>query len=191
VKRGILFIGILILVAACESPLASLTATPANEDAAEKIVREYSGWTKMFDEARAIAMGLMVMCRMMTDEEQAFVNSEHGQAYVQVYANPTGAATMQQQGARVFPEGSVIVKEKWGIEAGNPNDDSSAKRTGLGIMVKREKDFNAQVGDWEYLYMDEAGTIHRDQKKLQHCIACHSGIQERDSIFYPEAPGQF
>lgn len=190
-KHILVFLALMVLTAACATPLVTPPAGQSDGDAAETIVREYTGWTRMFDEARSIAMNLMVMCRLLTEQEQAFVNSEHGQAYVQVYANPVGAPAMQLRGSRAFPEGSVIVKEKFEMQEYLTENRTGVKPTGLGIMVKREKGYSEQARDWEYLYVDQAGAIHRDQKQLEQCIACHNGIQERDSIFYPEAPGQF
>jgi hypothetical protein len=138
----------------------------------------------MFDMPRSISVRLMTLCRLMTDEEQRYLESEHANYAVQVYVNPTGEATIRKTGKRVFPEGAVIVKEKWAFESAGLTTSATAQPAGLGIMVKRAPNFNPTSGDWEYMYVDAAGTVTRDQSKLGHCIACHVANEEGDSVFF-------
>jgi hypothetical protein len=93
---------------------------------------------------------------------------------------------MRAGGARTFPEGSIIVKEKWTQDL-EPNDNvDGVHLNGLGIMVKRAQGFDDEGGNWEYLYMDTSGTITREQKQLEHCRACHMSVPERDAVFFPD-----
>lgn len=120
----------------------------------------------------------MALCRLPDENEQAYLESEHAQYFVQVYVNPIGTGTLAQEGARKFPDGTIIVKEKWAQDARLQLDKTARKPAGLGIMVKDKM-------GWQYAYVDEAGTITRDPKQLEHCRACHKGNAERDAVFYP------
>ena len=179
-KRVLLFLSLLVLSVGCASPPANSTKSA---DAVETIVRDYSSWTRLFDTPRNVSFALMALCRTQTADEAAYQASEHAQYLVQLYVNPAGAAMMRQEGARVFPEGSVIVKEKWAHDERMQKTSNATQAAGLGILLK-EKD------GWTFAYVDEKGTITRDQKQLEHCRACHSANQERDAVFYPAVMSQ-
>lgn len=181
--------GVMVLSAACAAPAPSPSVAQPDSGAATSIVRAYTTWAPLFQAPRNISATLMAMCRSMTPEEAAYARSEHAQYYVQVYTNPIGSDTIRQPGPRVFPEGSVIVKEKL-LQDTRLLKLGAPQRVGLGIMLKREKNFDPVGGDWEYLYVDAAGRITRDQKQLEHCRACHSANRERDSVFYPAVLSQ-
>lgn len=179
-----------IFCAGCGSAVTNPNVRPTEASEAKDIVQEYIQWKPLFETARNVSMELMTLCRLMTKQEEAYLGSEHGQRFVQVYANPIAAPAITVVGKRVFPEGSVIVKEKWDRDPRLALNDKNLRPIGQGIMVKRGKSFNAASGDWEYMYVDETGTITRDQTQLQHCIACHSANQTGDSIFYTPSVNQ-
>jgi len=176
-KRVVGFLIVVILSVACASPLANVAA-PRDETDAGNIARDYATWARMFDAPQNVSGFLIALCRLVTTEEQQYLDSEHAQYFVQVYVNPAGAKTIKQEGARKFPEASIIVKEKWAQDAQFKVDASARKPAGLGIMVK------VKTG-WQYAYVDEKGAVTRDQKQLEHCGACHEGNKERDAVFYP------
>ena len=182
-KRGIVFVAVMLLLVACASPLMQNNAPKTNSDALEKIVREYANWTPLFETPRNVSFFLMALCRLQTRAEESYLQSEHAQYFVQVFVNPTGSGMVMQAGARTFPEGTVIVKEKWARDERFLKNESETKPAGLGIMLKEKS-------GWQYAYVDEAGNITRDQKQLEHCAACHSAQAERDSVFYPEVLSQ-
>lgn len=173
-KRAIVYLSVLISVVACASPVAQ-----NDTDTLANIAREYPRWAQMFDAPRNVSTQLMLLCRLVQEDEQAYLDSEHAEYFVQVFVNPTGERLMRAKDARVFPEGAIIVKEKWTRAERYAKNSSAMTPAGLGIMLK-EKD------GWQYAYVDEAGIITRDQKQLEHCAACHSAQSERDSVFYPQ-----
>ena len=128
-------------------------------------------------------MQLMLLCRTLNDDEQAYVASEHAQYFVQVYVNPVGEKQMRETGTRVFPQGTIIVKEKWMRDetTGQPTD--AKQPAGLGIMYKTQD-------GWQYGYADASGNLTRDPKQLEHCAACHGKNRARDAVFYPQVLGQ-
>lgn len=169
---------LLILGVACASPIAQNSADPL-----ANLAREYPQWKRMFDTPRNVSMQLMLLCRTMNADEQAYVESEHAQYFVQVYVNPVGENAMRAESARVFPEGAVIVKEKWKRDDSFAQDATATKPAGLGIMRKEKS-------GWQYAYVDEQGIITRDQKQLEHCAACHEKNRARDAVFYPAVLSQ-
>ncbi len=181
-KRGIVFVALMFFVVACAVPLTN-NASQNDSDTLEKIVREYSNWTALFETPRNVSFFLMALCRLQTPAEESYLQSEHAQYFVQVFVNPGGAQTMAQTGARTFPEGTVIVKEKWARDERFLKNDSASKPAGLGIMLKDQS-------GWQYAYVDEFGVVTRDPKQLEHCAACHNTQSERDAVFYPDVLSQ-
>ncbi len=182
-KRGIVSLAVMLMVVACAPPFTQNHAPENNSDAVEKIAREYATWIPMFQAPRNVSAFLMALCRLPDESEQAYLQSAHAQFFVQVFANPLASGILLQQGARAFPEGAIIVKEKWARDERFLKNDSATKPAGLGIMRKEKN-------GWQYAYVDETGTITRDQKQLEHCAACHSAQSERDFIFYPQVLSQ-
>jgi hypothetical protein len=51
-------------------------------------------------------------------------------------------------------------------------------------MIKREKDYDPENGDWEYLYADLSGEKPKIERgKIASCIRCHSIAKERDYLY--------
>jgi hypothetical protein len=173
----------LLCVAGCSVAKPTPQATPNVPFAQDTPFDDYKTWTRMFASPRNASFQLMALCRTMTDAEQAYVSSEHAEYFVQVYVNPKGADAMKQTGARTFPEGTVIVKEKWAQDPRIPN--MPAEAAGLGVMVKRAAGFDDAGGNWEYWYVDKTGFVVNDQKQMQDCRACHMKISDRDAVYYP------
>lgn len=182
-KRVIILLFLLLTAAGCALPLTQNNAPQDNSDALEKVARDYATWPRMFDAPRNVSMQLMLLCRTMNDDEQAYIESEHAQYFVQVFVNPLGEKMMRVQDTLIFPEGTIIVKEKWKRDDSFAQDATATKPAGLGIMLKEKS-------SWQYAYVDETGNITRDQKQLEHCAACHNSQSERDSVFFPQVLSQ-
>ena len=80
-----------------------------------------------------------------------------------------------------FPEGSIIVKEKLLTR------DSTSPEL-LTVMVKREKGFNQESGDWEYMVVDGEQTKVEGRGKLANCQSCHVLQSETDYVFRSYLP---
>jgi hypothetical protein len=202
--RRTLTLAVWILVAgACAAPPAtSPPALPALD--VESVLASYQGWTLLTPEPRNVSIALWALCRATTPEEDAFLASQHGSRYLRLFVNETGAQAMAAEGERLFPPGSIIVKEKL-IEP----DDASPEA--IGIMIKHDSGFNPEGGDWEYAYWEKSGALVRDAEQPAGCQSCHTGqplppdqqteagsmwgwgwSQARDSVFWaqPEPGGE-
>lgn len=150
-----------------------------------RILRDYPAWTALFDAPRNVSAMLMLLCRTATEVEMAYQESDHSKFFVQLFVNPIGAAMMNQQGKRTFPEGTVIVKQKWAQNDQFQLDPAQKLPAGLGIMVKRAPGFDTPGGDWQYYYVDAAGAVTSDSSQLGTCRACHMQQRNTDAVFYP------
>ena len=108
--------------------------------------------------------------------------SLHWNHYVHIYVNTPGKPSMQLHGP-AFPEGSVIVKEKFPSN-GFRQPDKLGYSTLLTVMRKREPGFDPQNGDWEYFTGDPktrklAPVIG---KALKSCQSCHAHYKDRDFV---------
>jgi hypothetical protein len=91
------------------------------------------------------------------------------------------AADAFEGGKTTFEVGSVIIKEKLLFPYRKENGDSEDGRNGVGGMIKRPVGFDAEHGDWEYLYFEVPEEI--ESGRIASCIQCHSGAKTTDYVF--------
>jgi|GEM_PF-2849865 len=178
-KRAIALFSLLTLCAC--APVNTVTPprplTPPIQPSAtsalnlESAFADHKKWTRLTNEPINVSPLLWGLCRLPTKEETALLESDHKDRFINVYVNTIGESAMRKEGTRVFPSGSVIVKEKL-LEK---NDSTAAA---LGVMIK------ISASEWEFVYQ-EKNTVTRGNE-LKHCQACHSAQAERDSVFYPK-----
>jgi hypothetical protein len=80
----------------------------------------------------------------------------------------------------MFPQGSVIVKQKIG-----KGFDERNKTLLYTIMRKRELGYNPQLGDWEFAVVGPDGSTVQASGKLENCQTCHQGKTASDFVFRP------
>jgi len=143
----------------------------------ETIFAHYKDWANLTPHPENVSMYIYLLCTLPSPEQMAFAESEHGERYLNVFVNQTGAPTMAEVGQREFPVGTVIVKEKL-LEA------EATSPSALGLMIKRELGFNPEGNDWEYVYRNEQGEIFRGPERLPNCQACHLKEVGGDSVYW-------
>lgn len=82
-----------------------------------------------------------------------------------------------------FPVGTIIVREKINATMLFLNDNDKRKPELLAVMVKREKGFNPQNKDWEFLVIDGAATKIQQREKTGSCQTCHAQQKADDFVF--------
>ena len=107
----------------------------------------------------------------------------HASAYITVYVNKLGREAMFAKQAQRFPEGSIIVKEKYST----PEDRKPLLYT---IMRKRAAGYNPKLGDWEFSVVGPNGTELQAIGKLENCQGCHLGKSQSDFVFRPYVKSQ-
>ena len=69
----------------------------------------------------------------------------------------------------------MIVKEKLG------SADSQSPEL-LTAMIKREKGYNPESGDWEYLVLNGTASSLTKRGKLINCSGCHLAYKTTDYV---------
>lgn len=160
----------------------SLPATEAMSVPDLKDIRDYKTWTRVHATPLLLPAPLDALCRMpsLKDSVETSTNP-HRRKYFTVYVNEIGRQAMMSEIKPAFPEGSIIVKEK--LLAAD-----SASPELLTVMVKREKGFNQESGDWEYMVVDGEQTKIEGRGKLANCQSCHALQSKTDYVFRSYLP---
>lgn len=161
------------------APATALIAEAHTSPAAPRQIDEIQGyktWTLVNPQPVQISPRLSISCAVLippapTDDSL----SPHMGKTISVYVNETGRTAMLTELNPRFPVGSVIVKEKFAREK---RDEPEL----LTVMVKRERGFNPQVGDWEFMATNGAGTRVDARGRLESCQACHVAMKDRDFV---------
>ena len=95
--------------------------------------------------------------------------------YGNVYVNRIGQRAMLETTPN-FPLYSVIIREKL---TGFGKDEPEL----IVAMIKREKGFNSNSGDWQFLVFDSKASHIQYQDTQPNCISCHSKQQQQDFVF--------
>lgn len=134
-------------------------------------IAKYRQWTLVNPTPVLMAPQAALQCIIDFDKEP----NPHERSYVSVFVNPKGASAMMTEARPVFPEGSIIVKEKLSSEV-------SQKPTLLTAMVKRKKGYNPKSRDWEYLVLDGPASQILERGKLARCNGCHTAYEDTDFV---------
>jgi Cytochrome P460 len=144
-----------------------------------KEIEGYRNWTKVNAVPQLMPKRVAADCAMWMSRAGVVVNGDsnpHRDKYFTVYVNDLGHKAMLSRKNPIFPEGSVIVKEKLTTK------DSQSPEL-LTVMIKQKQGFNPASGDWEYMVVDGTGTKVEGRGNLQNCQSCHLANQKTDYIF--------
>ena len=169
----VLFIvGLFVSIAVSSSkPSSSEVVMRSDEGVVNKIIAGYKQWTRVNAEPHAVGSRLAVLCGRPTAAQISLEEQNpHLDKFVVVFVNGIGKLAMMEQKTPIFPEGSVIVKEKLTTK-------DSASPELLTVMRKREAGYDPDKGNWEYMVFDGAGQTLQASGKLENCQGCH--IQHR------------
>jgi len=113
-----------------------------------------------------------------------------GNAVFQVYVTADGMTAMTAKvpsaspgSAISFPIGVVILKQKFT----DPEAKSPVLYTG---MIKREKGFNPECGDWEFFVVNGDASAILARGRIESCMDCHKSYPQSDFVTrdYPIKP---
>jgi hypothetical protein len=100
-----------------------------------------------------------------------------------------------REGATTFPDGAVIARLAWSLDASEENNKTFGRRqsfvaghpkNGVQFMVKDSNRY-ASTGGWGYSQFDD-GKALTDRAMLRSCFDCHQAIKNRDYVFTRYAP---
>jgi hypothetical protein len=176
---------LLALVSACA------IVDAGNDDS----ISGYRSWTKV--NASPIYLEPYVSKLCVPTPPKWSEQSPHVPRYFTVYVNDIGKEAMLSTEKPQFPVGSIIVKEKvapaMSLRDANYNTEKTTPAAFekpelltvpelLSVMIKREKGFNAECGDWEFRTAKADGTYNKGET-IDHCISCHAAEPEGDFTF--------
>lgn len=173
--------GFLVFSFAPKSEMQSLKTakTPDKTSAGLSEIDGYKNWSKVskdnFIMEPVSAQSCVAPIIRIPPEGSDLEKSPHKDKYIDVYVNTIGESEMLTKKNPKFPIGTVIVKAKFAAP------DIPAPEL-LTVMIKREKGYNPEVGDWEFAALNGEGTKVDAKGKLQSCQACHIGYQKNDYI---------
>ncbi|WP_415406094.1 cytochrome P460 family protein [Sulfurovum sp. CS9] len=105
---------------------------------------------------------------------ETLVSADHN-AWFDIYVN-TIAKKAYVEKLSLLPVGSIILKPLY-------PDLQRSKTAKLTIMIKMEKGYDPENGDWWYGVYDESGMEGYYQGKIKSCIKCHTQAKETDYMF--------
>lgn len=181
--------GVMLMIGGLASSLLtrSISSTPvqAMSSGIESIneIEGYRSWTRVNPQPVLMRAASAFDCAAPTPPipHPPGVGNPHADKFITVYVNDLGRKAMLEMKNPAFPKGSVIVKEKL-------TNQSSSEPELLTVMIKREKEFNPETGDWEYMVTDGAGATVQARGKLENCQACHLSRPANDYIFRTYLP---
>jgi Cytochrome P460 len=139
-------------------------------------IKDYKTWTKVTGKPYRVESELAIRCDSSTQAEIEWdAKNPHNDKFINVYVNSLGKTEMMTKKRPQFPKGTVIVKEKL----------TTAESTSpelLTVMIKREKDFNPDNGDWEYMTVNGEAAEVTAKGKLENCMACHAVEKSTDFV---------
>lgn len=153
--------------------ILSLLALPLGaaptDDELVTFVKKRAGLERVTPEPVTMAAAVAERCRI----DAVLSRGPHGAADFHVFANePAALPIFDPWGS--FPEGSLILKEKLGR-----GDGKTWLFTG---MLKREKGYFPECGDWEFFTLDGAGQKIVERGKLARCASCHEDFTRGDHV---------
>ena len=175
-------IGLLVIVTG--TLLVVLLAVRRSEGAKDEFrfdaatLKDRTTWIQVNAELYQMSPPVAAMCApaALLDPRR---KDPHSASYITVYVNKVGREAMFAKQPQKFPQGSVIVKEKFRT----PSEDR--KPLLYTIMRKREVGYNPKLGDWEFSVVGPDGTQLQEIGRLENCESCHKGQSHSDFVYRP------
>ncbi len=150
-------------------------------------VPNFKSWKRLTAKPALMPDYVASMCAALIDPK--LMADPHKGNLIHVYVNPTGEKEATRAYAAVkagkvpkkvsFPEGTVIVKSKFGDldMMGKVKDPVKAAQIQLlTVMVKLGKGKSPKTGDWRFAVLDGAGKKVLDDKRQAMCWSCHKDM---------------
>jgi hypothetical protein len=147
-----------------------------------EIATNYLNFKKITKTEVAVSPQFAGLCRGFTPSEIAAMR-ERADASVGVfiYMNDEAADTFGRN-AKLYPVGSVVVKQKRIQEKEyGMRELFHTGENGVGGMVKRSPGYDSAHGDWEYFYFDDPAKIQSG--RIASCVQCHETAKGKDYVF--------
>jgi hypothetical protein len=118
-----------------------------------------------------------------------YESTQHGDRYLNNYANKKAQAYVMYENSGVMPIGSVLAKDSFTVLKGGEVYPGP-----LFLMEKMPKGFKPVFGDWKYvMYLPDGSFIGETNgdgdENVEYCGACHAGVgATQDHMFFLPKP---
>jgi hypothetical protein len=178
---------------ALKPALASNAIFPSNEAGAsqgpdvEHVARNYRQLRLLTKTSVAVDPHLARLCvgvQQSQVKEAMQRAGPHAHTFIRIYMNDL-AHDAFVEGVTTYPVGSVIVKEKRGleyfVEMSKQPQETDKTPNGVDGMIKRAPGYDPDNGDWEYFYFDDSSRI--ESGRIANCVQCHQAATATDHVF--------
>lgn len=153
-------------------------ASACSADDAKPAGIDYSKWAALTPKPITVPKELFTLCDARPFARMQQQRGPHFQPAVSYFANADAAKVLTDDPKAALPVGGTIVKEK------RAGEKPGAQLLAYAAMVKREKGYDPERGDWEYVYADLSGAQPKIERgKIESCIKCHSIAKDRDYLY--------
>ncbi|MBS1714441.1 MAG: cytochrome P460 family protein [Armatimonadetes bacterium] len=174
----------IVCAGAVAAAFVAWTETSGSEARLDAI-KGYRSWKQATTGPQDMTPAMALSCVGPRPQDQS--PNPHNRKVFMVYVNAAGAKVMMDRGKKTFPDGTVIVKEKYDRKAlerkdaamWDPVDTSKVKGLKpelLTVMAKKN-------GRWTYYAVDAAGKVMNGD--VSACIKCHDTVKGEDYVFRP------
>lgn len=164
-------------------PLASIAtslltiahAAPPDEELL-KLVKNRAQLERVTQTPKDMEKRAMTTCAIdgrIANGKSSSATSPHQNATIHVFTNEVATLPIFDPWGK-FPEGSLILKEKFSKPEGK-----TQLFTG---MWKREKGYFPETGDWEFFTVDAEARKIVERGKLESCAKCHQEYDKGDFV---------
>lgn len=138
------------------------------------LTQEVQGLTNRFVRLTSKPLLLPALYSSLCVPSDDLPHSPHDNHYIHVYIS-TNAVKSARMVPRSYPVGTVVLKEKMTA--------SKSKQPELYTgMLKREKGYNPNAGDWEFFTVSGDAKRITARGKIDSCIDCHKNYQKTDYL---------
>ena len=174
----------ILAVVAFSFVCAGFVAAP-NSDPKLDLIKDYRKWTRVTERLQDMETTVALACAPAPPTPRAKPNLHEAKAFL-VYVNAKGKSAMLKKGSTAFPDGTVIVKEKYDratVASTIPGALGSGLQTAPELLTVMYKDH----GKWMYFSVNSQG--QRQDRDTSHCRSCHEKNKAGDHVFRPYVLG--
>jgi hypothetical protein len=180
----IAFLGVCLIGLSCQPPETPAPPPEPKPPAAHPngFPVDYSKWDSLTEKPVVTNARAMLDCRAPVPfklnadgTSPEGVNSPHHIPALKYFASPDQLKAVKE-GKAPYPVGTTVVKEKL-------HSEDAKGPFAVAAMIKREKGYDPDHGDWEYVYTTLGEKPETQRGKLASCIQCHRIKKEEDYLF--------
>lgn len=112
-------------------------------------------------------------------------SAQHGERYINNYANEKAAAYARYEESGPLPEGAILAKDSFAV-----TQDGGVFSGPLFVMEKMAAGYDPEARNWRYTMIMPDGSVFgvsdaENSAAMSFCVTCHAAAgEENDHLFY-------